>query len=79
MDGEKLGEDVPLGTDSSGAKPLSKAEADLRALGPGALTLPETGGYTRGDVANIVVASGALILLLAAVGAFALWRRRRPG
>ena len=79
--------DGPLATSICEAtKPLANAEADLRALGPAELALPEAAATeavvsdpassTQRDVAPVVAASAAL-LSLAAIGVLALRRRRR--
>ncbi len=90
------GEDAPLGTSlCSRTKLLSKAEADLQALGSAALTLPgsvepETSvepesvdstpiSGTLSGWEQVVTVASAILLLLAAVGAFTFWRWRRPG
>lgn len=66
--GREVGAPLKTGLWCSGTELInsSKAQRDLQALGPASLTLPETRGIP-------IVESGAL-LLLAAVGAFALWR-----
>jgi hypothetical protein len=74
----------------SGTNLLSNAERDLRALGPAELALPgsvepETVGSTpvSGAWSFSEATAGAMsyvfLLLLAVVGTFAFWRRRRSG
>ncbi len=88
------GEDALLQTSlCSRTKLLSKAEADLQALGPAALTLPgsvepeasvEPESVDSTPVSGtwsgweqVVAVASAILLLLVAVGAFTFWRWRR--
>ena len=64
------GENGPLGTDvCTATKPLARAEADLRALGPPAIQLPDTGGLVVSPLEGAASVAAVFALIALAIGA----------